>query len=135
MTSNGVKLVLTKDRAKMLMCKVSIEAISLVTVILFFLASLTHKMTGVEMIHSFQVIYLVHLLNSDYTQLYSLLRLFSFSAFDLLMVKDNLSGIASAHTKIAFGEANLELSITLIVGVSVASLFVFMVLSLLWSIR
>lgn len=82
MISNGMKLIITKDQAKILMCKQSIEIVSLVIVILFVISSLTHKMIGVEMIHSYQVIYLVHLLNGDYTQIYSVLRFFSFSAFD-----------------------------------------------------
>lgn len=103
MISNGMKLIITKDHTKMLMCKESIEIISLVIIILFVLSSLTHKMIGVEMIHSYQVIYLVHLLNGDYTQLYSLLRFFSYSAFDFLMIKDNLSTIVSVHTQISFG--------------------------------
>lgn len=135
MVSNGVKLLVTKDTAKLLACKESIEAISLAAVTLFWLASLTHKMAGVEMLHSFQVIYLVHLLNEDYTQLYSLLRFLSFSAFDFLMPKDSLSAIASAHTKVAFGEANLQLSVTLIVAGSAASLFLFTLLSIVWSCR
>lgn len=47
MSSNGMKLLVTKDKVKMLMCKESIEIVSLVIVIIFFLASLTHKMIGV----------------------------------------------------------------------------------------
>ena len=135
MLSNGVKLLFTKDQAKMLMCRESVEALSLAIVVLFVLSCLVHKTIGVELIHSYQVIYLVHLLNGDYTQLYSFLRFFSFSAFDFLMVTNNLSGIASAHTQIPFGSANLELSLTLIMGTSVISLFIFMTLYILWNIR
>ena len=82
MVSGGKKLII-EDVGMLALCKIVLNGISLLLIIVFLLSMFVHKMIGVELLYPIQVIYLVHLTNSNYTTLYSLLKFISLSSWNL----------------------------------------------------
>jgi cysteine-rich repeat protein len=84
MVSSGIKLIIIQDLPRLLSFKNAVFGLSLAILVLFLASLFAHKMVGVELIHTYQIVYLVHLLNSNYTPFYSLLRWFTLTVFDFL---------------------------------------------------
>lgn len=81
MISGGKKLII-EDVGMLALCKIVLNGISLVLIMVFFVSMFVHKMIGVELLYPIQIIYLVHLTNSDYTTLYSLLKFISLASWN-----------------------------------------------------
>ena len=63
MSSSGALLIITDKLSKLAACKAVMIGISSTSVFLFFVVIFTHKMIGLEILNTFQVIYLAHLAN------------------------------------------------------------------------
>jgi hypothetical protein len=102
MDSNGIKLMLVNNEHYLNICHNIILGLSLSIMGIYFLSLFFHKMVGVELMHTFQVIYLVHLINNDYTSPYSLLKYFAVITFDFLNQSNNFTNITTASGNITF---------------------------------
>jgi hypothetical protein len=67
MISNGPKLILSANLGGASKYRYIFLLISISALIVFFCSLLVHKMIGVELIHTFQIIYITHLGNNNYT--------------------------------------------------------------------
>jgi hypothetical protein len=130
MVSNGAKLIIVKDWSQFLSFKDAVCGLSLTILALFFVSLFVHKMIGVELIHTYQVVYLVHLVNPNYTPHYSLLRWFALTVFDFLSPSNGYTNIGSISSHAEFDEANMLFSLYIIVGFSCA-LLIALLLSLI----
>ena len=63
MSSSGALLIITDKLSKLAACKAVMIGISSTSVFLFFVVIFTHKMIGLEILNTFQLIYLAHLAN------------------------------------------------------------------------
>jgi hypothetical protein len=126
MVSNGTKLIIVKDLSQFLSFKNAVCGLSLTILALFFISLFVHKMIGVELIHTYQVVYLVHLINPNYTPHYSLLRWFALTVFDLLSASNGYTNINSISSHAEFDETNMLFSLYIIVGLSCALLVAFL---------
>jgi hypothetical protein len=64
------------------MYKFVFSALSIAAIIVFIGSLFIHKMIGVELIHSFQIIYITHLANNNYTEPYGMLKYLHLSAWN-----------------------------------------------------
>lgn len=128
MNSNGVKLIFLRDFSRLETCKKAIFIFSILIMGLFFVSLFSHKMIGVEMFHCFHIIFLVHLKNYNYTEIYSLIRMFTLTAFDFLQVENNFSSFQSQN--IEFNTKNQELTLYSIVGNSSLFALIFIAIKL-----
>jgi hypothetical protein len=97
-----------------------------------FLASLfVHKMIGVELIFSFQVITLVHSLNSHYTATYGLFHVLSILNANPLYFIGFQNNVNTVQQNIAFSQANQQFSFEVIAGVCLTSLCGFGILNMM----
>ena len=97
MISDDVKLIIITDKEKMLLYIKLEEIIAIITLCIFALGSLSHKMIGLETLVPIQIIYLTHLLNNNVTPIYSMLSFFADSAFNILHSSNHLSNIATGN--------------------------------------
>lgn len=95
MISDGAKLILLKDISKLNLIEEGIKILVYIIFGVFFLSFFVHKMIGIQMINSFQVVYLLHLINPSYTAPYSLLKLLFPIVFNFFYYTNNLSNIYS----------------------------------------
>jgi hypothetical protein len=126
MVSNGIKLIIVKDWSQFLSFKNTVCGLSLTILALFFVSLFVHKMIGVELIHTYQVVYLVHLVNPNYTPHYSLLKWFALTVYDFLSASNGCTNIDSTSSHAEFDDANMYFSIYIIVGLSCALLVAFL---------
>jgi hypothetical protein len=71
MISSNMKLIVSNTGSKKDMLDSAIGILSLAALILFILSSIFHRMMGVELLHSFQLIYFVSELSPIQTEVYS----------------------------------------------------------------
>jgi hypothetical protein len=126
MVSNGTKLIIVKNLSQFLYFKDAVCGLSLTILALFFISLFVHKMIGVELIHTYQIVYLVHLVNPNYSPHYGLLRWFALTVFDFLSPSNGYINIGSISSHAEFDEANMLFSLYIIVGLSCALLVTFL---------
>jgi hypothetical protein len=66
------------------------------------MSSFVEKMVGLELLHTFQVIYFTHFTTNYYTHTYGFLRYLSFSAWNFLGISDGLTHVDSVSHHIEF---------------------------------
>lgn len=66
-----------------MLCKTLLTGVSVFAIAVFAASTFVHKMIGVELIFPLQIVYLVHLVNSNYSQSFSLLKYFGFASWNL----------------------------------------------------
>jgi hypothetical protein len=86
-------------------------------------------MIGIELLHSYQIIYFFHLINRSYTQTYGLLRWFILTAFDFMNIINGFANIPSSQQQLFFNSSNQEFTLEIIVLVS---LFLLVIVLLFW---
>jgi hypothetical protein len=69
------------------------------------MSSFVHKMVGIELLHTFQVIYFAHFTTRYYTHTYGVLRYLSFSAWNFL-------NFAEGHTHVDLVSNYLQFSLS-----------------------
>ena len=77
MKSRGVRLIIYDSYNHMQIIQWILYGISISAVLLFVLGSITHKMIGAEVLTTFQIILFTSILNTKYTQSYSILNYLS----------------------------------------------------------
>jgi hypothetical protein len=128
MISNGFKLIIIKNAAELNICKIIFQVFSIIILMIFFLSLFAHKMIGVELIHCFQVIYLVHLINPSYTLPYSLIKYFAPITFNFLYFQNDWTNISSVYNNATFSNENQKFTLEFIFGISFVLLGVFTLL-------
>lgn len=82
-STSGAKLILTSDVSTLALCKMLLTGVSVLVIVVFALSTLLHKMIGVELIFPLQIVYLVHMINTNYSQSFGLLKYFGFASWNL----------------------------------------------------
>lgn len=93
MNSDGQKLLIVASEGLIQRLSFLYGGITLIAWGVFVLSLLTHKMIGVELLHSFQVIYFTHLINNDYTPPFSILAQLANSGLNALFSSNQSSNI------------------------------------------
>lgn len=86
MISNGAKLILTGDIGLIKLCKMLLTGVSVLAIVVFAASTFVHKMIGVELVFPLQIVYLVHLVNSNYSQPFGLLKYIGFASWNLMSI-------------------------------------------------
>ena len=94
-STSGAKLILSDDIGVLALCKLLITGVTLFALAVFAASTFVHKMIGVELIFPLQIVYLVHLVNSNYSQSFGLLKYFGFASWNLQNVSKNTANINS----------------------------------------
>lgn len=97
MVSSGEKLILTGDIEMIVFCKTLLTGVSVLVLFVFAASTFVHKMIGVELVFPLQIVYLVHLVNTNYSQSFGLLKYFGFSSWNLLSIKESTANIDSVQ--------------------------------------
>ena len=80
---SGAKLILSDDVGILALCKMILSGISVLALVVFAASTFVHKMIGIELVFPLQIIYFVHMVNSNYSQSFSLLKYLGFSSWNL----------------------------------------------------
>jgi hypothetical protein len=131
MTSRGEKLVVIKDYDTMTLLKKTITVFCFIVLFLFFSGSLSHKMIGVEILHTFQLIFLLQALDNNVTPVFKLLNYFSIVSGNFLFLKNTRTNIYISKYDYLYNPSNQDFSEGLIIGIS----FFFFLLFLLPLLR
>ena len=83
MVSSGAKLLLSDDIGILAKFKVVLIGISVIAFAVFAASTFVHKMIGVELIFPLQIVYFVHMVNSNYSQSFGLLKYLGFASWNL----------------------------------------------------
>lgn len=82
-STSGAKLILTSDVSTLALCKMLLTGVSVLVIVVFAASTFLHKMIGIELIFPLQIVYLVHMINSNYSQSFGLLKYFGFTSWNL----------------------------------------------------
>lgn len=96
-STSGAKLILSDDVGILALCKMLLTGISMVALAVFAASTFVHKMIGVELIFPLQIVYLVHLVNINYSQSFSLLKYIGLSSWNLQSVSKSTANIDSVQ--------------------------------------
>jgi hypothetical protein len=118
MTSNGDKLIVVRNYSTMVTLVNIMTIISFFALFLFAAGSLTHKMIGVETLHTFQIIFLLQMLNKNSTPVFGLMRSLSIVIGNFLFLINAQTDIYQAKSDIKLNAKNQNFSESIIVGVS-----------------
>jgi len=130
MTSRGDKLIVVNNYDKMALLINFVTILSFVVLFLFVVGSLSHKMIGVEILHSFQLIFLLQALSNNFTPVFGLLKYLSIVSCNFLFLNIN-TNIYNSKYAYLYNPKNQDLSEGLILSISVL-LFLFCFLPLIW---
>jgi hypothetical protein len=119
MVSNGDKLIIVNDYGKCEILIIFMKVLCFVLLFLFAVGSFTHKMIGVEILHAFQIIFLLQALSNNITPVFGLLRYFSIVAGNFLFLSNYETNIYRSQSDIHYSSANQEFSEAIIVGLSI----------------
>lgn len=115
MISEGQKLIIINSEGDIQTLNSLFYTLTLIAWSLFFLSLFSHKMIGVELIHSFQIIFFVHLVNSDYTPPFSILAQLANSGLNILFKFDQTSNVQTPFQTLQYGSLNQDVSLYLII--------------------
>ena len=82
-STSGAKLIITGDIEMIMLCKMLLTGVSVLAIAVFAVSTFVHKMIGVELVFPLQVVYLVHMVNSNYSQSFGLLKYLGFASWNL----------------------------------------------------
>ena len=131
MTSRGDKLIVMNNYDKMALLINFLTILSFVVLFLFVAGSLSHKMIGVEILHSFQLIFLLQALSNNFTPVFGLLKYLSIVSGNFLFLININTNIYNSKYADLYNPKNQDLSEGLILSISVL-LFLFCFLPLIW---
>lgn len=115
MISGGKKLVI-EDVGMLALCKTVLTGLSFLLILVYLVSMFVHKMIGVELLYPIQVIYLVHLANSNYTTLYSLLKYLSLSSWNLKSFFQTSTIANQMRQNVVFSRTSQEFTLAVIIG-------------------
>ena len=100
MISNGEKLIFLTDIPRLDLLDKGMNILALAILAIVFFSFFVHKMIGVEIINSFQVVFFAHLVNPSYTVHYSVVKQLFPTVFDFLHSSNGLSNTFEAQQHI-----------------------------------
>ena len=117
--------------------KIKIASLSMAAIILslFFLQSFFHKMAGVELIHIYQIIFNVALLENRLTVFYAIFKMFTYLQMNFLYLVNGESNINIASKMFEFDPSNRLFSYGILIIVYCASALVVLILSTIEGLR
>ena len=124
MISDGDKLIVVNDYGKIIILINFTTVLSFVVLFLLVIGSLSHKMIGVEILHSFQLIFLLQALSNNSTPVFGLLRYLSIVSGNFLFMNYMQLNIYSSKYAIKYNSTNQDCSEVIIIGASVLLLLV-----------
>ena len=131
MTSRGDKLIVVNNYDKMALLINFVTILSFVVLFLFVVGSLSHKMIGVEIIHSFQLIFLLQALSNNFTPVFGLLRNLSIVSGNFLFLLNIKTNIYNSRYAIQYNSNSQDFAEGIIISVAVF-LFLCCFLPLTW---
>jgi len=131
MTSRADKLLVVNNSGSMNLLVKILTIISFAALIIFMIGSISHKMIGVETLHSFQLIFLLQALTNNYTPTFGLLKCLSIVSGNFLFISNDKINIYNSKYGTLFNQDNQNFSEELIIGLSTLFL-IFCLLPLLW---
>jgi hypothetical protein len=129
--SDGTQFGSSSSAAALQSLKQTFLIFDMVILVVFLASLFVHKMIGVELIFSFQVITLVHSLNSHYTATYGLFHVLSLLNANPLYIVGFQNNVNTVQQNIAFSQSNQHFSFEVIAGVCLAFLCGFGVLNMM----
>ena len=124
MISDGDKLIVANDYGKIIILINFTTVLSFVVLFLFVAGSLSHKMIGVEILHSFQLVFLLQALSNNSTPLFGLFKSLSIVSGNFLFMNDMQLNIYSSKYATRYSPTNQDFSEGLIIGASVLLLLI-----------
>lgn len=88
--------------------------------IVFALSMFVHKMIGVELLISFQIVYLVHLVNNQYTQEYALLKYLSYTSWNFLGISEGSTNVATVSSNEPFDSSSQNFALKMMISLAFA---------------
>lgn len=122
---SGAKLILSDDISTLALCKMLLTGVSCFTLAVFAASTFVHKMIGIELIFPLQIVYLVHLVNNNYSQSFSLLKYLGFASWNLEGVSKNMVNIDSFQNNLVFSSSSQQFTILVVSGSIVAAVLIF----------
>ena len=105
-STSGVKLVLSDDIATLVFCKKLLTGVSMFALAVFAVSTFVHKMIGVELIFPLQIVYFVHMVNSNYSQSFGLLKYLGFASWNLQSISESTANIDSTQQNLVFNSSS-----------------------------
>jgi hypothetical protein len=131
MVSGGDKLIVVNNYDKIKLLVNFMTILSFVVLLIFIVGSFSHKMIGVEIIHSFQLIFLLQALSNNFTPVFGLLKYLSIVSCNFLFLLNTHINIYYPKYAILYNPLNQDFSQGLILGISIF-LLLFIFPPLLW---
>ena len=130
MTSNGAKLVVFGDLAFLALCKALFSLLSIVFLAAFVGSVFVHKMIGVELLYPVQLVYVLHLIDSDYTQIFGLLKFLAPTSWNMFSFSKASSNINSIPSNVVFSSSGQDFTLYLMTGIIFSGVVLLAVLQL-----
>lgn len=115
MTSHGNKLTLSSN---LVFVKNLFLVLSILAILVFASSLFVHKMIGVELILPFQIVYLVHLVNNQYTQEYGLLKYIAYTSWNFLDISEGSTTIATVSSNEPFDISSQSFTLKMMFGIT-----------------
>jgi len=131
MTSQVDKLIVVNDYGKVAALINVMTILSFIVLFLFAAGSLSHKMIGVEILHSFQTISVLQALSNNSTPVFGLLRYLSMVSGNFLFLSNAQLNIYSSKYANQYSPINQDISESIIIG-AIILLFLCCLFPLLW---
>jgi len=104
MTSRADKLLVVNNSEIMNLLVKILTIISFAALIVFMIGSISHKMIGVETLHSFQLIFLLQALTNNYTPTFGLLKCLSMVLGNFLFISNDKINIYNSKYGTLFNQ-------------------------------
>ena len=131
MASQGDKIIVVNDYGKLTLLINVMTILSFVILFLFVAGSLSHKMIGVEILHSFQTIFLLQALSNNSTPVFGLLRYLSIVLGNFLFLSNAQINVYSFKYASQYNPMNQDFAEGIIIG-AIILLFLCCLFPLLW---
>lgn len=116
MVSRGAKLIIYRKYPEIMKIRLYLEIISFIILAIFFASNFTHKMIGLETMHSFQVIYFICILEKNRTEPYILFRFLTYVNLNFSFYNNNANNYYSKLSPIDYRSDNEALAKLVILG-------------------
>ena len=105
-STSGAKLILATDISTLALCKMLLTGVSVLVLVDFSASTFVHKMIGVELVFPLQIVYFVHMVNSNYSQSFGLLKYLGFASWNLQSISESTANIDSTQQNLVFNSSS-----------------------------
>lgn len=127
-STKGAKLILTDDLEILEKCKLLLTIVSVIALAVFAVSTFVHKMIGVELIFPLQIVYLVHMVNRNYSQSFSLLKYLGFASWNLQGISKSTVNIDSAQQNLVFSSGSQQFTLAIVAGLLITAALTFAII-------